>query len=209
MTQPSPDTSTDRELLRGAQLGDVTAIDQLLARHLDWLRRAVRRRLGPVLRELEGSEDILQSTLREFIAYAPPVPPSTEAQFRALLAQILENKLRQKHTYHHRARRDCRREADDGNGLAALTDSITSPGTAAERAEALDHVRLAIELLDPIDHQIVERRMQGAESSVIAGEVGMSLAAVEKRYQRALRKLSRLVGLIQHGRLEDLLQQEP
>ena len=89
--------------------------------------------------------------------------------------------------------------------MAALPPA-TNPGAAAERNETRDWVRLALELLDPGDREvIVLRDYEGLSFVAIAERLGEAEDTVRMRHRRAMPKLARTLSGLRQGRLGELL----
>jgi RNA polymerase sigma-70 factor, ECF subfamily len=104
------------------------------------------------------------------------------------------------HRQHLGARmRDAGREVslDPGGSLAASSEKIaefmgdlTSPSQAAERAEAMDQLRVALDGLEPADREVLAlRHFEELSNLEAAAVLGIQPAAASKRYVRALERL--------------------
>lgn len=83
---------------------------------------------------------------------------------------------------------------------------MTDRGDAASRDDVRTWVRLALELLDADDRDVlVMRDYQDMSFEQIAVETGESADAVRMRHHRALPKLARVLTRLKAGRLDDLL----
>ena len=89
-----PSLTETHVLLTRCHHGDRAALDKLLARDLGWLRQHVRSRLGSLLRAKGEVDDYVQEAMVEILRYGPRFVVSDKLQFRALLARITENVLR-------------------------------------------------------------------------------------------------------------------
>jgi len=77
-----------------------------LERHLPWIQKQVRLRLGSKLRAKGETCDYVQDAVVQFLHYGPRIMISSDRQFRALLARIVENALCDKHDWFTARRRD-------------------------------------------------------------------------------------------------------
>jgi len=191
------------DLLERWYQGDRQALDELLARNLDWMRRRVRRDLSPALRRECDSVDVVQDAAVRLLTYGPKFAPESEAQFRALLARVLVTVLRDRIEAQRALRRGGGRveEALPDEGLSrfeAMAASITAPDAAAERSELEQWIRVGLEFLEPDDRRvIVLRQFDGKSFDEIAVEMSLTGPdAARMRFNRALPRLARRVAEI-------------
>lgn len=185
-------TEDDGSLFERARGGDESAADSLVARYLPQLHAFVRMRLGGALRARESSMDIVQSACRELLADPSREEFRGEARFRAWLFTTALNKLREKHRFHGRDRRDAKREQDDVDADALLhAAGLLTPSADAigrEAALALDAAMRA--LSDDHREVITMARIVQLPHAVIAEVTGRSEVAVRQLLVRALRALA-------------------
>lgn len=198
---PSDDT---RLLLQRWHAGDRQAIEALVARDLEWIRGHVRARLGPLLRARGETMDYVQDAVLDVLQYSPRFLTDDRRQFRALVARIVENHLRDAHDHHAAARRSPLRErpvpTDSVLDLAAGQRPVTQPGAVAERREEEGWVRLALELLEPEDRQVLLlRQWQELEFAAVGARMGLTEDAARMRFQRALPKLAKKLEALRGG----------
>lgn len=196
--------SESTQLLRRWHQGDEGALQELLAHHLPWIRVHVRQRLGEALRAKEETGDIVQDALLEFLRYGPRFEIRNEAHLRFLLARIAENVLRDRNDFYTRRRRQAARETPfTEDGLLVLDGSArpaTQPDEALERKQWRAWVRLALELLDPQDRDvIVLRTWDGLEFAEVAQRTELSVDLARVRFHRALPKLAAKIQALQRG----------
>lgn len=197
-----------RDLLQRWHAGDRGAIEVLLQRDLPWIRDFVAKRLGAVLRGRAETQDYVHDAMLEVLRYCPRFLTGDRARFRALLARIIENRLRDAHAYHAAACRTPSREQAPGDSVLDLDQprsAVTEPGTAAERREQAAWVRLAIELLEPEDREVLLlREWQGLEFPAIGAQLGISPDAARFRFQRALPRLAAKLTELRAGAASEL-----
>jgi RNA polymerase sigma-70 factor (ECF subfamily) len=186
-------------LLRRWNSGDEAALGELLERHLDWVATYVHKRLGPALRSRDETVDFVQESMLDFLRAGPRVEVSDESAFRKLLARIAENNIRDRRRYHDRAKRGGGRVADGGASDSVLDldvrRDVTRPSQHAQRAEHADLVRLALELLDPQDREVIQLRQFDELSFAEIGErMAIREDAARMRFQRALPRLAEKVA---------------
>ncbi|MCK5943548.1 MAG: sigma-70 family RNA polymerase sigma factor [Planctomycetes bacterium] len=178
---------------------------RLVAEHLPWIERQVHQRMGAVVREDGDTGDVLQEALLEVLRYGPSFRTRDRDRFRGLLLRIVENNLRDRYRRLHRGVRDRRRHAGPASDSMLELDpavrSITSPSVAAARREHEEWLRLAVELLEPADRDVLRLRdWQQLEFAEIGSALGVSAEAARKRYHRALPRLADKVLQLRRGR---------
>ncbi|MEZ6037072.1 MAG: RNA polymerase sigma factor [Planctomycetota bacterium] len=196
------------------QQGDQGALQQLLHEHLPWIEARVRNRLSAEVRREGDTQDFVQEALLEVLRDGPRFSIDNPAAFRALLARIVENTLIDRQRYMHRERRDRRREkalpTDSVLQLDKPVESVTAPSAHAERSEQQAWLRLALELLDPDDREVIRLRdWEELSFAEVATALGIQDEAARKRYRRALPRLAQKLELLRRGRWQDSLDQAP
>lgn len=204
---PTPST---RELLTRWNTGDPAALEDLVHRDLDWVRNHVRRRLGAALRAREQTDDFVQEAMVELLRYGPRFVVESHAQFRRIIATIVENVLRGRHDWYHRQRRAISRErplgADSVLDLGQPEAQDPSPSQVAMQKEGEAFVRLAVELLAPEDRDIiVAREWQGRPFEAIGTALGLTPAAARMRFTRAVARLGETAKRLKDGKLDEVL----
>ncbi len=198
------------ELLQRWNEGDKEALDQLVRKNLSFLAGRVRKRLGPFLRRKEETMDIVQDAMVEFLKYGPRFLLANQAQFRALLAKVVENVLRDKYDWFTAKRRNLHKERPlPGDTLLGLDPGVrppTTPSQAAQRNEEEARIRLALELLPPPERRVLVLRIFEEKSFREIGRIlGLGESGARMRFRRALPKLSRKVESLRKGNLGDAL----
>jgi RNA polymerase sigma-70 factor (ECF subfamily) len=215
MDQPGANEKADVEtvaLLRRWHDGDGQALEALLERDLPWIEEHVRRRLGPLLRRDNETQDIVQDTLVEVLRYGPRFLLQNHGHFRALLAKIVENELRMEHERMTAKKRDVRRVRPLPSALSAISldpalGVPTRPEVAAERSEMQSWMRLALEFLGPDDRQVILlKEWDGLTFAEIGKRLGVAEDAARMRFNRALPKLAKKVEALQGGEIGSLLE---
>jgi len=202
------------QLLRKWHEGDRGALESLLERDLSWIHARVRRRLGPLLRARAETDDFVQDAVAEVLAYTPRFLLSNRAQFRALLAKIVENLLRDQHDHFSAYRRAIHLErplpSDTRLQLDQPRSPVPRPSEVAERHEWEAWVRLGLEALETEDRRIlVKRNWDGLPFAQIAGELGITEDAARMRFHRSLARLASVVNDLRAGKLNGWLGAEP
>ncbi len=198
------------ELLERWHRGDRQALDRLLERDLPWIRDFVHRRMGPLLRAKEETDDVIQETALELLRYGPRFALSSREHFRALLARMVENVLRGQHdrftAYKRAASREQPLTAGQVLHLGRFADSAERPSRLAEAAEWQSLVRLGLELLAPEDREVILlREWDGLSFAEVGSRAGVTEEAARKRFTRALVRLTRSVTRLRRGELDGFL----
>lgn len=200
-------------LLKRWHHGEPQALDELLTAELPWIVELVRRRLGPLLRAHGETGDFVQDAIVRVVRDGPRFVVDEARQFRALVARIVENVLRDEIDRLTAGRRDVRREQPlRSETVLDLTASgaITSPSKAAAADEWQALVCLALEFLAPADREILLlRQWQELPFETIADRLGISAKAAHMRFTRALPRLVDRIRLLRAGRLPEILDGEP
>jgi len=197
------------ELLRRWHDGDRAALEDLVHRNLPWLQGHVRARIGDRLRAHEESQDHVQEAVIDVLTYGPRFEVTSNEHFRALLARIVENNLRDRGRWLGRERRDVRRNQPIPSDTVLQLDPpvrcVTRPseaGTRVEREEQKEWIRLAIDLLDPVDRDVLWlRAFEVLSFEEIGGRLGLSANAARLRHRRALPRLARKISELTQGRI--------
>lgn len=143
-------------LLQRWNAGDEAAFGELVQQNLPWIRKRVRQRLGEGLRSHGDTTDFLHDAFVEVLRHGQRFVVKDRHRFRMLLARIIENVLRKRHRFMHEQRRDRAREQPLATDVILDLDaSPTRPSVVAARNESSGWVRLALDLIDPAEREIV------------------------------------------------------
>jgi RNA polymerase sigma-70 factor, ECF subfamily len=195
-----PDFET-ASLLGRAKGGDAGALDALLARHRDYLRRVVEARMDRRLRGRLDPSDIVQEALldaaRGFERYALEAP----LPFHLWLRQAACDRLALARRQHLGAEcRDLSREVALSEqsslmlarGLRAVAGD--TPLRNLLEKELAERVRLTLGRLPEADAEVILlRNLEGMSNQEAAAVLGIDPAAASKRYARALVRLEKLM----------------
>ncbi|QDU68705.1 RNA polymerase sigma factor [Engelhardtia mirabilis] len=189
---PTPKASL--ELLALARAGDRNALEDLVARYQDRLRRIVRIQLGEsFLRRDHDSMDIVQSTFRAALPRIADLYPRNHAGILNWLAMIATNQIRDAYAARTTRKRDVRREvplAESACGrLGAGDERPDEQAMLAEVRELLDDEVTRL----PEDQRrvVVLRDYVGEDWDRIAAELGREQGAARQLHQRAWIRLRR------------------
>lgn len=198
------------QLLQRWNSGEEHALGELVERDLPWIRKRVHERLGEKLRDRAETVDYVQDALVELMRYGPKFELANRRHFRHLLAKIVENVMRDKAKWWAAQRRAMAKERPlpDGGTVTfePAAPSEFRPSVVASRNEKESMLRLALELLDPGDREILVLRQWREKSfGEIAEELGIREDTARMRFTRALPRLAEKVRLLEDGDLDTLL----
>lgn len=201
---PISEPDSTIELVRRWHRGDAAALHELVQRDIAWIRQRIRQRLGDALRQHGETEDFLQEAVVDILAYTPRFEPTDGDAWRRLVTQIVENLLRSKSDYYGRLRRDRARQRplpeDSVLQLDPRRRPATTPSQFAMRNEEEAWLRLALDLIDPDDRDlIVAREWGGKPFGEIGVQLGLSENTARMRFQRALGRLADMVESLRRG----------
>lgn len=201
MTDSQDDTT---QLMERARAGDSDAVDCLLRRHTDRLKRMVAIRMDQRVRARFDPSDVIQeslviahSRLGDYLEKRPlPFYPWLRGIAWEKLLQLQEKHLEaQKRSVRREEKIDLRVTDESISELAQLlAGSMTAPSERMMRDELRDRVRKALRSLRHHDREILELLyLEQLKSNEIAAVLDLSPATVRKRHYRALTRLSRLI----------------
>jgi RNA polymerase sigma-70 factor, ECF subfamily len=201
-----PDASQTIELLQRAGQGDAAAVNGLLERHRQALRRLVELRMDRGLQRRVDASDIVQEVLIEANRRLPEYLDQRKLPFHLWLRQMARDRIIDAHRRHKvAARRSVDREqplAVPGVGgqstmdlAAQLRDRELTPAAAATWHELQRRFQAAIDMLDEQDREVVVmRHYEQLSNQEVAQTLGLSEAAAGMRYVRAVRRLRGLLN---------------
>ena len=163
-----PDSSQTQELLAGARQGDAAAVNQLLDRHRDSLRRMIELRLDRAVSSRVDASDIVQEVLLEANRRLRDYLNEPKMPFHLWLRHIGQDRLIDAHRRHRQAARRSvdREQAQSARPLdqstldlmAGICDPELTPAAAATWQELQRRFQAAIEELDEPDREVVLMR---------------------------------------------------
>ena len=184
------------ELVAAARNKDEAALQQLLVRNMPGLEAFVRLRMGATLRGLMTAPDLVQSVCREVLEDLGDFEFRGEGPFRHWLFVRAENKLREKHRYHHRGKRDQQKAVSLSEGTNAITGyrTLHTPSKDLEVQETMRRVEAAFDQL-PEDYREAVTLYKLCELSYaeIAERMNRSEGAVRNLVYRGISRLALLV----------------
>ncbi len=195
----------DRRRLREDPHSLASAFDEYRGR----LNRLVAFRMDPRLRGRVDASDVVQDAyldaaqrLRHYLAQGESVP------VWVWLRQIISQRLIEVHRQHLGARmRDAGREVSLDRGRGArwptatsvcladhLAAGLVSPSQQVMQGEDHEHLRQALETMDPIDREVLAmRHFEELSNREVAEVLGLSPTAASNRYVRALKRLKEIL----------------
>ena len=200
-----PDGERTEELLIGAKGGDADAIDQLLDRHRDSLRRMVNMRLDRRIARRVDVSDVVQEVLAEASRRLSDYLANPIMAFHLWVRQIAKDRIIDAHRRHRvSAKRSVDREQPmTAQGVvdqstielvAQLRDPELTPAAVATQRELAAQVQQSVELLDDRDGEIIlMRHYEQLSNQEIAESLNLTEPAASMRYLRALKKLRKLL----------------
>src|SRR6516225_9770883 len=198
-------------LIERARAGDREALNTLLTRHRDRLRRMVEMRLDTRLQARLDASDVVQEAYVEVVERLEEYLRDPKIPLFLWLRLVVGERLLKLHRQHLGTQmRDAGREvslfrgalpAASSAALAAqLLGKHTSPTQAAVRAERILRLQEALNTLDPMDREVLSLRhfeqMTLAETAV---SLQIEESAAAKRYIRALKRLKSILANMPGG----------
>jgi RNA polymerase sigma-70 factor, ECF subfamily len=200
-----PDAEKTQDLLADAKGGDPEAVNRLMDRHRDSLRRMVQLRLDQRIQRRIDVSDIVQDVLVEANRRLQDYLDQPGMPYHLWLRQIAQDRIIDAHRRHRAsAKRSVDRErplaipaAGDHSTMelaAQLAGRDLTPAAAATQAEMARLVEAAIAKLPDQDCEIIiMRHYEQLSNQEIAQALGLTEPAASMRYLRAIRRLKELM----------------
>ena len=201
-----PEGDQTLNLLKDVESGDPAAVNRLLDRHREAVRRMVQMRLDQAVARRVDASDVVQDVLLEASQRLSDYIRSPSMPFHLWLRQLAKDRIIDMHRRHRAAqRRSVDREknissfASDDQSAADLTallrDAELTPAASALRKEMEERFVLALDQLDENEREIViMRHFEHLGNGEVAEALGLSAPAAGMRYLRAIRRLRELLG---------------
>jgi len=201
-----PDSNNTQELLTQAKAGNADAVEQLLTKHREAVRRMIDLRLDPAIVQRLDASDVVQDVLIEANRRLQDYLKAPAMPFHLWLRHIAKDHIIDAHRRHHQAqKRGVNREQpihrpawSDRSSLdlaAQLLDQDLTPASAAIQEELQRRLREAIEQLEDDDREVIlMRHYEMLANQEVAESLGLTEAAASMRYLRAVRKLRDLLA---------------
>lgn len=200
-----PETEKTKELLSSARDGDQDAVNHLMDRHRDALRRMVQMRLDRKIQRRVDVSDVVQDVMVEANRRLANYLKEPAMPFHLWLRQIAKDRIIDAHRRH---RVSAKRSVDREQPLAApagmdrstmelaaqLRDPELTPAARATQQELAVHVEQALTQLGEQDCEIiVMRHYEQLSNQEVSEALGLSEPAASMRYLRAVRRLRELL----------------
>ena len=198
---PGPDPQPTQVLLDRVRDGDDAAINGLLARHREAIKRMIDRRMDRVVQHRVDASDIVQDVMLEANRRLGDYLANPTMPFQLWLRHMARDRLIDAHRRHRvAANRSVDREVSlpaGGTGdrsaadvVAGIADRELTPAAAATWHELERRFAAAVEQLEDDDRQIVLlRHFEHLSTADAAAALGLSKPAAGMRYLRAMRRL--------------------
>lgn len=198
---PSDDTD---KMLNRVQNGDRSALESLMTRYRERLRRMISVFLDPRLSARIDVSDVLQEALGKAAVRLPEYLENRPIDFYPWLRGLVRDELVRLHREHVIAqRRSVYREAPMGAEVSdasvqlladQLVSNESSPSQRASSEEIKAKVKIALAELSESDREILLMRCaEQLKVNEIAIVGGITEAAAKARLRRAFEKIGRLL----------------
>lgn len=200
-----PEAQNTEQLLARCREGDDGAVNALLERHRDSVRRLIDLRMDQMLKRRVDASDIVQDVMIEAHRRLEVYLENPAMPFHLWLRQMAKDRLIDAHRRHRGA---ARRSIDREQPLAAaassgstvdligqLRDDQLTPAAQATWRELQRRFELACGQLEPMDQEIVlMRHFEHLTNQEAAQALELSPQAASMRYLRAMRRLRELLN---------------
>ena len=195
-----PDPENTEQLLNHAREGDGNAVNELLDRHRNAVRRMIDLRMDQVIKRRVDASDIVQEVMIEANRRLQDYLRDPVMPFHLWLRQMAKDRLIDAHRRHRgAARRSMDREqplataANNESSLdlvAPLRDHPLTPAPPATGLELERRFQAAGDQLDTQDQEVVlMRHFEHLSNGETAAALDLSPQAASMRYLRAMRRL--------------------
>ena len=200
-----PDGDVTAELLVNVRGGESLAVEQLMDRHRNSLRRMIQLRLDQRLMQRMDVSDVIQDVLMEANRRLKDYLANPVIPFHLWIRQIAKDRIIDAHRRHRvSAKRSIDREQPHtGKGppdqstmeLAnQFRDQALTPAAAATQRELAEQIESAVQLLRENDREIIlMRHYEQLNNQEIAQSLGLTEPAASMRYLRALKRLREVI----------------
>ena len=201
-----PEGEQTQELLKGVTDGDSQAVNRLMDRHREAVRRMIQMRLDQAVARRVDASDVVQDVLMEASQRLKDYLANPAMPFHLWLRQLAKDRIIDMHRRHRAAQRRSVDREQNMSGLgndeqsaadlaALLKDAELTPAAAALRREMEQRFLVALYQLEENDREIVVmRHFEHLGNSEVAEALGLSPPAAGMRYLRAIRRLRELLG---------------
>jgi len=197
-----PQLTVSLDLVRLAQDGDKAALNRLIDRYQDRVKRIVRMRLGRKLRDGVDSGDILQETFMAAVKSFDAFEMREESSLINWLSKLAERQIIAAADFHGAKKRDIKRNVplsppSTADGTERIEPRFgfdeTHPLERMEKAESSKHLEQCLaDLPEEYRELVILRDYTGASWEEVAKETGRpSAAAARMMHARALVELGK------------------
>ncbi|MCP4170329.1 MAG: sigma-70 family RNA polymerase sigma factor [Fuerstiella sp.] len=206
-----PEGEKTQQLLHGAKNGDADAVNILIERHRQAVRRLIEMRLDNAVTRRVDASDVVQDVMFEASRRLADYIQNPIIPFHIWLRQLAKDRVIDMHRRHRVAqRRSVDREQhvsslghdeESAADLAALLkDKELTPAAATVRKEMEQRFLEALNSLNEDDRELIMmRHFEHLESGEVAAALGLSGPAAGMRYLRAIRRLRTSLGTNEHA----------
>jgi RNA polymerase sigma-70 factor, ECF subfamily len=200
-----PDGEVTAELLNNVRDGQSVAVEELMDRHRNSLRRMIQLRLDQRLMQRMDVSDVIQDVLIEANRRLTDYLANPAIPFHLWIRQIAKDRIIDAHRRHRvSAKRSIDREQPQpGKGpfdqstieLAnQFRDQALTPAAAATQRELASQIESAVQMLRENDREIIlMRHYEQLNNQDIAQSLGLTEPAASMRYLRALKRLREII----------------
>ena len=201
-----PEGEQTLQLFQQVESGQPDAVNRLMDRHRDAVRRMVQMRLDHAVGRRVDASDVVQDVLFEASQRMSDYIQNPGMPFHLWLRQLAKDRVIDMHRRHRAAqRRSVDREqnltamnTDDRSAAdlaALLKDAELTPAAATLRKEMEERFLAALSQLEDNDREmVIMRHFEHLGNGEVAQALGLSAPAAGMRYLRAIRRLRELLG---------------
>jgi RNA polymerase sigma-70 factor (ECF subfamily) len=198
-------TPTEESLVARLQQGDQDVLGELFSLHRQRLRRLIEFRFDLRLRGRVDPSDVLQESFLDAAQRLPHFIQGPAVPVFVWLRQVAIQRLIEVHRRHLGAeKRSAHRErsvdvwaspsATSASLAFQLVSRLASPSDVLVRNELVAQLHQALELMDPIDREVLAlRHFEELSNDETAAALGLQKSAASNRYVRALGRLKKLL----------------
>ena len=201
-----PEGEQTQDLLQSVAGGDASAVNRLMDRHRDAVRRMIQMRLDHAVARRVDASDVVQDVMLEASQRLQDYLKNPGMPFHLWLRQLAKDRIIDMHRRHRGAQRRSVDREQNMSGLgkdeqsaadlvALLRDAELTPAAAALRKEMEERFMVALDQLEENDREIiVMRHFEHLGNSDVAEALGLSPPAAGMRYLRAIRRMKEILG---------------
>lgn len=195
-----PEHEVTQNLVHAVAAGNEHAVNDLMNRHRDALRRMVHFRLDRKIAGRIDASDVVQDVLLEANRRLKEYVADPSMPFHLWIRQLAKDRMIDLHRRHHALKRSVDKEQPLNAGkfgdrssldlAAQLSDQELTPAAAVIRKELEERFLAALDQLDESEREIiVMRHVEHLGNGEVAEALQLSPAAAGMRYLRAIRRL--------------------